>query len=92
MVPPLVTLEEHFFSTTVANSLDDKYAEQFKAMPGVPEQLRDLGSLRLEKMEAGKVSLQIISHAPGAPNPQQCKEANDQLAQAVKQHPDRFAG
>jgi len=92
MVPPLITLEEHFFANAVANSLDGKYAEQFKAMPGVPEQLRDLGPLRLEKMAAGQVSLQVISHAPGAPHPPQCQEANDQLAAAVKQHPDRFAG
>lgn len=41
---------------------------------------------------AGKVSLQIISHGPGNPNATQCRSANDQLAAAVAQHPNRFAG
>lgn len=93
MVPPLITLEEHFFSTATFNSpVAAKYVEQFNAIPGLEDQLRDLDQLRLSYMEKGKVSLQVISHAPGAPNAQLCTDANDQLAGAVKNHPDRFAG
>ncbi|KAK5109916.1 hypothetical protein LTR62_006405 [Meristemomyces frigidus] len=92
MVPPLITLEEHFFSSAVGNSLDDKYIEQFKAIAGLEAQLRDLGDLRLADMAKGKVSLQVISHGPGTMTVTQCREANDQLAAAVQKNRERFAG
>ncbi|KAK0260181.1 hypothetical protein B0A54_02077 [Friedmanniomyces endolithicus] len=65
MVPPLITLEEHYFSTAIGSALDDKHVEQFKAIPGLEDKLKDLGDLRLSYMEKGKVSLQVISHGPG---------------------------
>jgi len=92
MVPPLITLEEHFFAKSVGDTFDGRYGGQFKFMPHVPQQLRDLDAIRLEKMAAGKVSLQVISHAPGLLSNQQSIEANDQLAEAIKVHPDRFVG
>ena len=94
MVPPLIALEEHFFSKGVLNDLDDKYAEQFKHVPGLRDKLGDLDELRLSEMDKGKISLQVISHAcvPGAPTVSQCTEGNDQLAAACQKHPDRFAG
>lgn len=92
MVPPLITLEEHFFSATVFDNLDSKYAEQFKHIPGLSDKLRDLGDIRLRYMDEGKVSLQIISHAPGSITVSQCREANDQLAAAVTENKSRFAG
>jgi predicted TIM-barrel fold metal-dependent hydrolase len=92
--PPLITLEEHFFSHSVLENMSAAYVEQFKHVPGLKEKLEDLSTVRLKHMEAGKVSLQVISHAPtpGAPTPEQCKAANDQLAAAVTEHPTRFAG
>src|ERR1700753_2656777 len=92
MVPPLITLEEHFFSAAMLQGSTSTYAEQLKHLPGLIEKLGDLGDLRLQSMEAGKVSFQIISHAPGPKSPGQCRAANDQLAQAVSDNPDRFAG
>ncbi|EMC98833.1 hypothetical protein BAUCODRAFT_381869 [Baudoinia panamericana UAMH 10762] len=92
MVPPLITLEEHFFSAACGDSLHDLYVEQFKAIPGLEEQLTDLDQVRLSYMEKGKVSLQVVSHAPGTLNAQQCREANDQLAEAIKKNKSRFAG
>lgn len=94
MVPPLIALEEHFFSQGILNALDDTYQEQFKSIPGLRDKLSDLDQLRLSEMEKGKISMQVISHAcvPGAPSTQQCREGNDQLAAACKKHPDRFAG
>ncbi|GAB7366477.1 hypothetical protein MBLNU230_g8271t1 [Neophaeotheca triangularis] len=93
-LPPLIALEEHFFSSTVLNSLDDKYVEQFKAIPGLREKLSSLSSVRLNDMNANQISLQIISHAPsgGVPSPSQCHSANNELAAAVQAHPTRFAG
>ena len=94
MPPPLIALEEHFFSAGVLNSLDDKYAEQFKNIPGLRDKLADLDQLRLDEMDKSKVSMQVISHAcvPGAPTVTQCREGNDQLAAACRKHSDRFAG
>lgn len=94
MAPPLITLEEHFFSSSVSSNMDKAYVEQFKHVPGLESKLKDLSGIRLKDMEAGKVSLQIISHAPtpGAPSPQQCIEANDQLSAAVADNKTHFAG
>ncbi|KAJ9610834.1 hypothetical protein H2200_005611 [Cladophialophora chaetospira] len=92
MVPPLITLEEHFFSTAMLTGSTNSYSEQLKHLPGLSDKLADLGDLRLESMEAGKVSLQIISHAPGPMTSDQCRAANDQLAKAVKGNSERFAG
>jgi predicted TIM-barrel fold metal-dependent hydrolase len=89
---PLITLEEHFFSSVIGNP--DTYSEQFKWVPGVLDKLQDLGTLRLENMDANSISLQVISHAPGlgAAPPTDCKTANDQLAAAVAANSKRFAG
>lgn len=94
MTPPLIALEEHFLSTAVLDAFDSQYQEQFKAIPQAKEKLKDLDGLRLSEMDKGKVSMQVISHAcaPGGPSPEDCRHGNDQLAAAVRKHPDRFAG
>lgn len=93
MVPPLTALEEHFFSQAAEDSsVKEKYVEQFKYVAGVEEKLKDLETLRFDEMAKGKISMQIISHCPGTLTPDQAIAANDQLAAAVKKHPDRFAG
>ncbi|OAP59421.1 hypothetical protein AYL99_06719 [Fonsecaea erecta] len=92
MVPPLVALEEHFFSQAILQGSADSYSEQLKHIPGLIDKLADVGDLRLQSMDAGQVSLQIVSHAPATMSPSQCRSANDQLAAAVNDHPDRFAG
>ncbi|KAK3049255.1 hypothetical protein LTR09_009433 [Extremus antarcticus] len=94
MIPPLITLEEHYFSTAAINTLDDKMVEQFKHIPGLKDKLTDAGQLRLSEMDKGKVSFQIISHAcvAGAPSLDVCREGNDQLANDIKNNRDRFAG
>lgn len=94
MTPPLITLEEHFFSSAIANepTAQSPYALQLKHLPGVLDKLVDLDSTRLHHMDAGNVSLQIISHAPGQLTLEQAREANDQLAGVIRVHPERFAG
>jgi predicted TIM-barrel fold metal-dependent hydrolase len=91
MSPPLITLEEHFLSTG-ADSLKPLYSEQLGKIPGLSDKLGDLDSIRLHHMDAGHVSLQIVSHGPGAMPASQCRAANDQLASAIKANPARFAG
>ncbi len=99
MLPPLITLEEHFFSTAASSSatMQSQYSEQFKHIPSLSQKLSDLSTLRLSSMDAGQVSFQIISHAPGSLTPQECRKANDQLHSAIQhqhqtQQPKRFAG
>lgn len=64
-----------------------------------PEELIDMGSLRLANMDANGIDIQCLSYsAPGAHilPPSEAtyfaKEANDYLADAIKAHPDRFVG
>ena len=92
MVPPLITLEEHFFSTECITAFEGRYSEQLKHLPGLASQLADLGDIRLRDMDAGKVSLQVISHGPGNPSASQCRAANEQLSTAVGKNKTRFAG
>lgn len=88
---PIITLEEHFLSRAAsAHPSADNAA--FKAIPGLFEQFTELGPKRLEDMESGQVTMQVISHGPGDLSPAECRECNDQLAEAVRSHPDRFAG
>jgi predicted TIM-barrel fold metal-dependent hydrolase len=89
---PLITLEEHFFSSAIGNA--DAYSEQLKWVPGVFEKLQDLGPIRLEHMDKNGVTFQVISHAPGLGSalPEECSSANDQLAAAVSNNKTRFAG
>ncbi|KAE8444726.1 hypothetical protein EG329_014286 [Mollisiaceae sp. DMI_Dod_QoI] len=92
MVPPLITLEEHFISQDALPSFSGKYSEQLKHVPGLSEKLADLGPIRLQNMDAGRISLQIISHGPFGHSPTQCRSANTQLHSAIQTHPTRFAG
>lgn len=94
MVPPLIALEEHFLSSAVLNAFDEQYQEQFKAIPAAKSMLEDIGDLRLREMEKGKVSFQVVSHAPapGGPSPDQCRQGNDQMAASISNNKERFAG
>src|SRR2546429_2213331 len=93
----VVALEEHFWTPGLAAVAGmDLVAPQ-----GGPRdrQLRDLGACRLADMDAAGIDLQVISHcAPGAQHLppaeafERAMEANDVLADAVRAHPDRFAG
>ncbi|OAL24456.1 hypothetical protein AYO20_10682 [Fonsecaea nubica] len=93
-LPPLITLEEHFVSAHLLSHLSEIYSEQLKHLPDVASKLLDVDDIRLRDMDTNGISLQIVSHGPGpstlplAP----CRQANDQLGEAVKKHPRRFAG
>jgi uncharacterized protein len=92
-----IALEEHFWTAELAAPPGTGPLATWG--PRVGDQLRDLGSLRLADMDANGIDLQVISHvAPaaqahaGAGGLARAREANDQLAAAVRAHPDRFAG
>jgi predicted TIM-barrel fold metal-dependent hydrolase len=88
---PIITLEEHFLSRA-ATEHPNAYNESFKSIPGLVEQFTELGPKRIADMDSGSVTMQVISHGPGDLSPSQCRDCNDQLAEAVRAHPTRFAG
>ena len=88
MVPPLITLEEHFIASTITGS-----KERYAGWPlTVAPKLQSLGDERIKDMDNGKVNLQVISHAPAIANAEDCQRGNDELAKACKDNSKRFAG
>ena len=92
-----IALEEHFWTAELAAPPGTGPLAAWG--PRVGDQLSDLGPMRLADMDASGIDLQVISHvAPaaqgraGAGGLTRAREANDQLAAAVRAHPDRFAG
>ena len=70
MTPPLIALEEHYYSNAIFNSMGDKFQRSLQAVPELTDQLREVGDERLAAMDRGHISLQVISHAftPGEKN------------------------
>ncbi|KAL2425346.1 Decarboxylase orsB [Exophiala dermatitidis] len=96
-IMPLITLEEHFVSQAVI----DYYAQQGKehTLPQshkkIMKVLCEVGPLRLQFMDSGRVSVQVISHRPNSIPipPEVCRAANNELSEAIKSSPspNRFA-
>jgi predicted TIM-barrel fold metal-dependent hydrolase len=42
-------------------------------------------------MDKNNISFQVLSHGPGSMDADQCRSSNDQMFEAVKANPDRFA-
>ncbi|THZ72350.1 hypothetical protein D6C85_04757 [Aureobasidium pullulans] len=92
MVPPMITLEEHYLSQNVRKHLADTGREDPYAQFPKPliDKLTSLGSDRLEALDNGNVSLQVLSHSPLNASPDECRATNDNLASAIKDQP-RYA-
>ena len=103
----IITLEEHF-QTKEINDATRRFTEQFippqdsrsqPATAGGPldNLIFDLGEERLRQMDAMGVDVQILSTGgvqslPAAEAVSLARDANDQLAAAIKVYPDRLAG
>lgn len=88
MVPPLITLEEHYLSSQARSTVD---GDDFKDFPkSILDKLENLDDERIKDMDAGGVYLQIISHAPLDTTPNACRHANDELAAACKKSSSRL--
>lgn len=99
-----IAIEEHFLSEGFRDAMKRNSQSQagvlaYVIATRIEEKLRDLGTLRLRDMDAGGIDLQVISHSVADTGPlaasdevSLCQAANDQLADAVAAHPDRFAG
>ncbi|OAG33884.1 hypothetical protein AYO21_12000 [Fonsecaea monophora] len=96
MTPPLIALEEHWYSRVVFDSYDNSLKEAISKWPGALERLFDADALRLKEMDNGKVSVQVISHCDADnPSPEVCQAGNDQLADEIRKSEEtrmRFAG
>jgi predicted TIM-barrel fold metal-dependent hydrolase len=83
---PLITLEEHYASSKV---VDSYYSEFPRHMVS---KLKSLGDERIQDMDKGDVSHQVISHGPLIASPSTCLETNDELAVAISKNSKRLAG
>ena len=91
-LPLSITLEEHFCSRAARQAVGEE--DEFRRFPAAVEaKLEDLGKQRLNNMDENGVSVQVISHTPNALSPEEVIIAgNDELAAAIQESPDRFAG
>ncbi len=69
MLPPCITLEEHFLSDHISTDPSSHGKLEWEAMakifpPRVLENIYDLGDRRIRDMDQGSVTRQVISHAP----------------------------
>jgi predicted TIM-barrel fold metal-dependent hydrolase len=96
-----ITIEEHFASPAFLAGPGREFMERFRNSGArgarLIEQLQDVGSKRIAEMDAAGIDMQVISlNAPGVEQAEAdvqvsvAREANDLLAEAVKQHPLRF--
>ncbi|MEU6442371.1 amidohydrolase family protein [Streptomyces sp. NPDC047046] len=104
----IIALEEHFADPAVAKAggreaqaLSPGFGEAFGPASGLPyspspEVLQDLAEKRLADMDAGGITMQVLSclgaqTVPADVAPEVIAAANDRAAAAVRAHPDRFA-
>ena len=103
----IITIEEHFMNTAVTiasseamNKLCPSYREAYNqgdSYSPAPSKLMDMGAERLANMDANGIDVQVISTSgtemlPAKEAVPLSETANDQLAAAINQHPDRFVG
>lgn len=95
----VIALEEHFWTPEIAEAIGALRNPGAGTGSPLHADLADLGERRLAAMDAAGIDVQVISHTTpgvqhldGATAVPLAREANDRLAHAVAQHPDRFAG
>jgi predicted TIM-barrel fold metal-dependent hydrolase len=93
--PFVIALEEHYWDAEVAKHFEGNEGRNAE----LRKRLDDVGALRIKEMDESGIDVQILSH--GAPSTQRidaatavplARRANDRLHEAVRAHPDRFAG
>jgi predicted TIM-barrel fold metal-dependent hydrolase len=95
----VISLEDHFWTPAIAEAIGALRNPDTDVGGPLAADLLDLGERRLAAMDAAGIDLQVISHTtPGVQHLDPdtaiplAREANDALAGAVAEHPDRFAG
>ena len=98
MTPPLIALEEHYYSEAIYSNINAQFRQRLDAVPHLKDRLLDLEGDRVASMDEGGVALQVVSHAftPGGPSIDSCERGNDELAAGIAKtllvHPGRLAG
>jgi hypothetical protein len=95
----VISIEDHFWTPAIAEAIGALRNPDTDAGGPLAANLLDLGERRLAAMDAAGIDLQVISHTtPGVQHLDAetavplAREANDALARAIAEHPDRFAG
>ena len=57
----------------------------------IKERFFDPDTQRIAAMDAGSISVQVISHVSADASAEVCVKANEELAEAVKRNPNRYA-
>jgi hypothetical protein len=98
-----ITVEEHFVSPTFLAGPGRAFLERIQKTGAhgakIYEELCDVGPKRIAEMDAAGIDMQVLSlNSPGVEQAEAAeaisvaREANDFLAEAVKNNPKRFAG
>lgn len=94
----IIALEEHFATPTFLEGPGVRIRERARTLQ-LMDQLCDLGDRRIADMDAAGIDLQVLSlTTPGVDqlDPAEAiklaQNTNDLLADAVRRHPNRFAG
>ena len=90
-VGPLLSLEDHFVSSVCQQ---DEVAETLalhQFPDAILQKVIEIGPLRIKNMHEGNVRLQVVSHIPVVIDLDGCRQTNDELSTAVKQHSPHFA-
>lgn len=89
---PLLSLEDHFLAESVRASSSSENIPIRLYPDEVYQNLIDVGARRIKNMDAGNMAVQVVSHLQVVEPLPICQKANDQLAEAVRQHESRFRG
>lgn len=89
----LIALEEHVVSPSLEAEVIAGGIVQ-RSAPGTLDKLKDVGAGRIAAMDAGKLTMQVLSQqsASGSQDPDGCRKANDAVRAVVGTYPKRFAG
>jgi uncharacterized protein len=97
-----VTVEEHCLTPELRAVLGAQIHPYYPAHrwpPALEARLADIGAGRIAEMDAGGIDVQVLSTAqPGLEHIEAdravpvARAFNDRIAEAIKAHPDRFAG
>ncbi|KUJ21151.1 putative metal-dependent hydrolase [Mollisia scopiformis] len=87
---PLLTLEEHYVSTSLA-SAPDGISSHMPLPPHLSAKLLSLSTERITDMDTSCVALQVLSHAPLDTTSVLCTQTNNELHASISQNPSRFA-
>jgi predicted TIM-barrel fold metal-dependent hydrolase len=96
----IIALEEHFQLAEIKEAAARLLPNAHQGFYDPPTaQLEDLGAGRLQAMDAMGIDIQVLSHQasgipqlPAAEAVALSRTINDQLAEVIHAHPDRFAG